>query len=279
MLFLTIVIYFFIASVGVGLVAFPTFRATLADTLVRRTKFFGLAFLRVTKNWQCGLHRARRQTIPFANGVKVMAQRNSIAVIAGALLLSLPPVVMISAGHRSTFESYTIINAARNEHVTTLLHGEQLTPPPSLPPLLFTTPDLAQAHPMLSSASRSWQLLDPDFAQRLLHVFKLMQERHGYQMVMLEGYRSPQRQAMLASIGTHVTKAGAFQSFHQFGLAADAAFLRDGKLVISEKDEWAMRGYRLYGEISVELGLEWGGVWKMRDFGHVELRKTEVAKN
>jgi hypothetical protein len=44
-----------------------------------------------------------------------------------------------------------------------------------------------------------------------------------------------------------VTNAKAFQSYHQFGLAADCAFLRDGKLVISEKDPWAMRGYQFYG--------------------------------
>ena len=57
----------------------------------------------------------------------------------------------------------------------------------------------------------------------------------------------PERQNRLAQMGTNVTNAAAFQSYHQFGLAADNAFLRDGKLVISEKDPWAMRGYQLYG--------------------------------
>jgi len=98
-----------------------------------------------------------------------------------------------------------------------------------------------------------------------------MKERHGYDMALIEGWRSPERQAELATQGSAVTNAGAWQSYHQYGLAADCAFYRDGKLVISEKDPWAMRGYRLYGEIAQAAGLIWGGNWKMLDLGHVEL--------
>ena len=116
-------------------------------------------------------------------------------------------------------------------------------------------------------------MLDADFSQRLLLAFKIMKENHGYEMALLEGYRSPARQTLLASIGNNVTSAGAFQSWHQYGLAADCAFWRDGKLVISEKDPWAMRGYKLYGEIAESLGLTWGGRWTMMDFGHIELRR------
>jgi peptidoglycan L-alanyl-D-glutamate endopeptidase CwlK len=73
-------------------------------------------------------------------------------------------------------------------------------------------------------------------------------------------------------MGPQVTKASAFQSYHQYGLAADCAFLRNGRIVISEKDAWAMQGYRLYGAVAEEVGLRWGGRWTMRDFGHAELR-------
>ena len=125
---------------------------------------------------------------------------------------------------------------------------------------------------MLDGANRNWQLLDPEFAQRLLLVFKIMKERHGYDMAILEGYRSPERQNALAAAGPGVTNAKAFQSYHQFGLAADCAFLRDGKLVISEKDPWAMRGYQLYGVTAEAAGLHWGGRWAMLDLGHTELR-------
>ena len=65
-------------------------------------------------------------------------------------------------------------------------------------------------------------------------------------------------------------------SYHQYGLAADFAFVRDGKLVISERDPWAMGGYAHYGELAETVGLVWGGRWQMRDFGHVELRREGV---
>jgi peptidoglycan L-alanyl-D-glutamate endopeptidase CwlK len=106
-----------------------------------------------------------------------------------------------------------------------------------------------------------------------------MKEKYGYEMALLEGYRSPARQDLLAKMGSAVTNARAFQSWHQYGLAADCAFWREGKLVISEKDPWAMRGYKLYGEVAESLGLTWGGRWTMMDLGHTELRLRGVMKH
>ena len=100
-----------------------------------------------------------------------------------------------------------------------------------------------------------------------------MKDEHGYDMTLLEGYRSPERQAALAAKGSSVTMAGAWQSYHQYGLAADCAFYRQGKLLISEKDPWAMRGYQLYGQVAQQMGLTWGGHWQMMDLGHIELPK------
>ena len=157
--------------------------------------------------------------------------------------------------------------------VDALLKGEQLVPPPPLPPDVFMTVEVEAVRPMLSSADRRWNQLDAGFMQRLLTVFKIMKDQYGYEMALLEGYRSPQRQALLAAQGSHVTMAGAWQSYHQYGLASDCAFYRGGKLVISEKDPWAMRGYQLYGQVAEQVGLTWGGRWQMMDLGHVEWRK------
>ena len=66
-------------------------------------------------------------------------------------------------------------------------------------------------------------------------------------MVLLEGYRSPERQDSLAGQATLVTKAKGGQSKHQYGLAVDLAPIRAGKVVISERDPWAMQAYTALG--------------------------------
>lgn len=166
-----------------------------------------------------------------------------------------------------------------NEQVASLLRGEQLVPPPPVPPEWFTTREVEQARPLIRTASRQWELLDAEFRQRLLVMFKIMREQHGYDMVLLEGYRSPDRQAQLAALGPQVTQAGAFESYHQYGLAADCAFVRDGRIVISEQDRWAASGYALYGEVARSVGMTWGGSWRsIKDYGHVELRRIGVLQ-
>lgn len=130
----------------------------------------------------------------------------------------------------------------------------------------------------LNQADRKWHKMNPRFKQRLLMVFKIMQEQHGYELVLLEGYRSPERQNSLA-VNSNITRAKGFQSYHQFGLAADIAFKRHGKVVISERDAWAMRGYQLYGQIAESVGLTWGGRWKtIQDYGHTEYRMPGLKK-
>ena len=130
----------------------------------------------------------------------------------------------------------------------------------------------------LLSADRKWHKMNPRYKQRLLMVFKIMQERYGYEMVLLEGYRSPERQNSLAG-NNQITHAKAFQSYHQFGLAADVAFKRNGKVVISERDPWAMQGYQLYGTVAESVGLTWGGRWRsIQDYGHSEYRLPGLRK-
>lgn len=194
----------------------------------------------------------------------------------GSLLLLLAPVLMVlgwSLQGPRALDGFDDRVDPGNRQVAHLLAGEQLVPPPPLPPAVFTTAEVEIVRPMLSSADRRWDLMDPGFVQRVLAVFKIMKEEHGYEMALLEGYRSPERQAMLAAKGSNVTMAGAWQSYHQYGLAVDCAFYKDGKLVISEKDPWAMRGYELYGQVAEQVGLTWGGRWQMMDLGHVEWRK------
>lgn len=198
--------------------------------------------------------------------------RRRLLILTTAGILAAPPLVAIALRGKLLFQ-FDDVSRSPDEKIAQLLNGEQLVPPPPLPPEAFATQEVEQIRPALKDASRDWNLLDADFRTRLLLVYKIMREQYGYEMALLEGYRSPERQNRLAQMGSNVTNAAAFQSYHQYGLAADNAFLRDGKIVISEKDPWAMRGYQLYGQVAEQVGLTWGGRWKMMDLGHVEYHK------
>ncbi|MYM41855.1 M15 family metallopeptidase [Duganella qianjiadongensis] len=211
-------------------------------------------------------------------GMHAFICRRWLLALAVLVLLTVPVLLAFQLSGKAMLDGFQGSGRDSNEQVLALLQGEQLTAPVALPPLTFTTAEVVQLRPMLDSANRNWQLLEPGFSQRLLRVFRVMREQYGYEMAILEGYRSPERQNQLAQAGSNVTNARAFQSYHQFGLAADCAFLRDGKLQISEKDPWTLRGYRLYGEVAEAAGLRWGGRWAMMDFGHVELQQAGLLR-
>lgn len=162
---------------------------------------------------------------------------------------------------KPTFQRMAIIRSA--------LSQEKLVPPPPLPPAAFV--NAVKEAPGLETADREWSKLDPEFVRQLLKLFAAMPAR-GYPVALLEGYRSPERQERLAGLDHVVTHAGAFQSKHQFGFAADLAPVRGGKVVISERDPWAMAAYLVLGEEAEALGLGWGGRFSFKDYGHIELR-------
>ncbi len=289
-----IVLYFSLACFLVWVALFPEGRSFVASAFQRVLLWRARAAQSSSLASGEVLQKVSFVSKYFSGGAKERMQwiqAHKWAVSVGLLLLSLPPVAIVLFSSGVQLQGFSDDRVQINPQVAALLKGEQLVPPAPLPPEIFVEADAANvrlqlaaqhqpvyALPMLASASRNWQLLDPDFAQRLLLAFKIMKEQHGYDMAILEGYRSPERQDMLSKMGGHVTGAKAFQSYHQYGLAADCAFLRDGKLVISEKDPWAMKGYTLYGEVAESLGLTWGGRWKMMDFGHIEWRKPGLIK-
>jgi peptidoglycan L-alanyl-D-glutamate endopeptidase CwlK len=241
----------------------------------------------VTERTKRALHRSgetlRDTSINARGNASHLGQRigrHWMLLLALALILLVPSMLILGLRRHVMLDGYDTAQPAdqgTTALVASLLKGEQLVPPPALPPAVFVTREVEMVRPDLGLASRNWARLNGDFRQRLLVVFKIMKERYGYDMALIEGYRSPQRQAMLAAKGSTVTNAGAYQSYHQYGLAADCAFYRDGKLVISEKDSWAMRGYQLYGQVAEAAGLVWGGSWKLMDLGHVELHKPGMG--
>ena len=201
-----------------------------------------------------------------------LGRHRTLAAMA-FLLASGPAMLALALRPHYALAGYEESVTTRDPVVASLLSGEHLVPPPPLPPALFVSRELELLRPALGNADRNWDLVDKEFRQRLLVVFQVMRGQ-GYEMALLEGYRSPERQDYLASLGRQVTNASAYQSYHQYGLAADCGFMLNGRLVIDERDPWTMRGYRLFGEAAESVGLSWGGRWKMMDFGHVELRRA-----
>jgi peptidoglycan LD-endopeptidase CwlK len=276
-LFLAVALYFLLACLISFLVLFPAGRAFALGMLARAGARLRGWFGKAEHVGGQSVAAIRQSSSASAQEARNFLRRHYLLVIGGVVLVSVPPLVALFSGG-SSLGGYEESTRQVDTQVADLLEGENLVPPPPLPPMLFATVEVEQERPMIVSASRDWGLMNPAYTQRLLQAFKIMKERHGYDMAILEGYRSPERQNKLAAMGSSVTNAAAFQSWHQYGLAADCAFVRNGKIVISEKDPWAMRGYELYGEVAESLGLTWGGRWKMMDFGHTELRLPGVMK-
>lgn len=282
-------VYFLLACALIWLTLFPEGRAYFHLSVRRATRFWSVFLGSSSTAADKTRTKATAVSRYFTGWLQNLGQivaKHKWSVLVAAALFSVPPTAIMMFGSGSYSGGFNDNTAVINPQVASLLKGEQLVPPAPLPPEVFIAADALMLRnqlsqytvPLLASASRNWQLLDPEYAQRLLLVFKIMREQHGYEMAILEGYRSPERQDMLSKLGVHVTGAKAFQSYHQYGLAADCAFLREGQLVISEKDPWAMKGYTLYGEVAESVGLTWGGRWKIMDFGHVEWRKPGFVK-
>ncbi|MGF6276377.1 hypothetical protein ABIB38_004791 [Massilia sp. UYP11] len=138
-------------------------------------------------------------------------------------------------------------------------------------------PELAELNikilPKIKGISRTFSKLNKDYANRLASMFIVMKQQHGYDMTMIEGHRTAERQDSLSS---GVTQAKGYQSYHQYGLAADCAFMKNGKLMTDPSDPWTMKGYKLMGEVAKSVGLVWGGNWTFKDYGHTELRTPQA---
>ena len=267
--------YFLVVVLGVVLVVFPACRERLVATLLGVLNS-GVVPCVHAGSWLLYSGQRFAQAIGRSAGGGARFVSGNPLLASAAMSLLVAPTLFIASMHTPAVFEFADDSGRADRQIAILLEGEQLVPPSPLPPEVFTTREVEMIRPDVVLASRNWSLLDQEFIQRLLVVFRLMKERHGYDMILLEGYRSPERQTRLFEQGAHVTQAGANMSYHQHGLAADSAFFRDGKVVISERDPWAMRGYQLYGEIAAQVGLTWGGDWKMQDYGHVELRRPGV---
>lgn len=116
-----------------------------------------------------------------------------------------------------------------------------------------------------------WEInLHPFFRDKIK---KLLSDARslGFNVDVFQGYRSKEEQDKLfakgrTEPGAIVTKARGGYSWHNFGIAADIVFKKDGKWSWAEEHPWS-----LLGDIGRELGLDWGGLWpKFRDRPHFQ---------
>ena len=110
--------------------------------------------------------------------------------------------------------------------------------------------------------------LDPEFVKKL-EAFEKKLAAGGIKVLLTNGYRSIEEQNNLyakgrTATGSIVTNARGGNSWHNFRLAADYAFVINGK--VTWNGPWAT-----FGRIAKECGLEWGGAWTgFKDRPHVQ---------
>ncbi|MDV9040686.1 M15 family metallopeptidase [Stenotrophomonas sp. RAC2] len=262
---------------------FPETVESLRQALARRFGGFRRRAGRVGDKVGHGVTRVRSGVREEAGAAHSAIRRHwpILAIAAAALLI--PPIVILVTRQTVVLEDFRGDDLAESSSmVAQLLRGERLTPPPPPPPEVFTTAEVRRLRPEIVTADRKWNQIDADLQQRVLAIYEVMRRQYGYEMVLIEGYRSPERQAELMA-GGKATRAGAWQSCHQYGLGVDSAPIRDGKLQWDMNDEWTKRGYFLYGELAEQAGLDWGGNWRsIKDYVHVEMtsrcRAARAAK-
>jgi len=104
-----------------------------------------------------------------------------------------------------------------------------------------------------------------------------VEKRIGKQLKITDGFRTFAEQDKLyakgrTTGGSKVTKAKGGQSYHNYGLAFDCYFTKNGKVDFSHPITPEV------AKIGQELGLEWGGAWKsFKDFPHFQLTKGSIS--
>jgi len=104
--------------------------------------------------------------------------------------------------------------------------------------------------------SRDFDLLYPPFAKKIQQGIERARVG-GYDLMLFEGWRSPQRQSFLyaqgrSAPGKIVTQSDAWESWHQYGVASDIVFDVNGE------PSWA-GDFGIISDFFTSLGLRWLG--------------------
>lgn len=117
-----------------------------------------------------------------------------------------------------------------------------------------------------------WDGVHPDLRLKLEAIQGVMREE-GFDLRLMEGFRSDARQAALLATGDGVTQVGAGRSCHNHGFAVDMV------IHVRNRPSWDLThshvrdGYARFGALATAAGLRWGGAWiDFQDMPHVEMR-------
>src|SRR5690242_5627647 len=137
--------------------------------------------------------RVAGKSLAWLGSAGIWLRRRRALVAVAAVVAATPALLALALRPHYALDAYADTVATRDPVVASLLNGEQLVAPPPLPPELFVSREVESVRPALGNASRNWDLVDREFRQRLLVVFRIMRAQ-GYDLALLEGYRSPERQ-------------------------------------------------------------------------------------
>ena len=122
--------------------------------------------------------------------------------------------------------------------------------------------------------SRKLSDLDPiveRMAWRLIAAVPLIMERELFVVHTLRTYEEQNElyKQGRSKPGKIITKARGGESFHNWGLAIDVAFEEDGtQHPIWETTNDELYYWELLGKIGESIGFEWGGRYRLKDYGH-----------
>jgi peptidoglycan L-alanyl-D-glutamate endopeptidase CwlK len=111
--------------------------------------------------------------------------------------------------------------------------------------------------------------INPTVAAKVRKIIALAAAQ-GFTLLVVQGLRTIAEQNALFAQGRTkkgkiVTNARGGQSWHNYGLAVDFAFVTNGEV------DWSDALYRKIGGWAKTVGLEWGGAWhSIVDLPHVQ---------
>jgi peptidoglycan L-alanyl-D-glutamate endopeptidase CwlK len=133
--------------------------------------------------------------------------------------------------------------------------------------LAFGSPSGVEAKPVQTISQQMFRGVSSELASKMKQL-EALAKKENIQFKVICGYRSPAEQNRLYAQGRTIpgrkvtwTK----HSKHNDGKAFDIVMLKNGRA------DWNTSSYRRIGELGKQLGLVWGGDWKVGDFGHFEI--------